>query len=277
MVQPAGKKKEGAGIGEQLQENAGSAPIVQQPASNNNNKRQRSSSNSSNDGFEVKNNSKRHSRTSSSDNSQPPSSSSSPSLPSKKPRGGKGGESLSAIEDELTKKLDADGAAIITLRENAISQKMELIKQLTEQKEREMGELMYLEAGGNMMDFDPALMKGRMVQMQVAKEQPPIIQELPSTTSPHPPRPPTPTIIPMVQEVIKKGPGRPSKESLALHAQQQAQLQAAALANAQLHGIQPRTPQSSRPPTPSHSLANSPVGGVYASPARGITLHNIII
>ena len=60
--------------------------------------------------------------------------------------------------------------SIAILREHEVEKKMELIKQLTDQKENELKELTYLEAGHNLMYYDAGFIKGRLIQ--TAKEEP---------------------------------------------------------------------------------------------------------
>ena len=83
---------------------------------------------------------------------------------------------------------------IATIREHEVERRMELIKQLMEQKENELKELAYLEAGNNRMDYDTGFTKGKPIQ--TAKEDPGdgVL------------------VVSGVDAPNKKGPGRPAKD-----------------------------------------------------------------
>jgi hypothetical protein len=178
--------------------------------------------------------------------------SSSPTTPRKRIRAGSVTESPSEnVEDGLENTTtsvggEADSTNITTIRYNAIEKRMELINQLTEQKENELKEIAFLEAGNNMMDYDSAFLKSKIL---TAKEEP------------GEGGPPTAGVQGGVEVVpSKKGPGRPAKDPNALSRKKQAQVAAAAaLAAAQaqvlVQEVNPLTPTPT--PTPTTPLPSS--------------------
>lgn len=241
MVQPAKKGKETAN-----------------EAGNNGSKRQKVGG--SDAVVEVRNpGSKRQTRASSSTSL---SDQSPPSTPKKRAR------SVVSESDTFEEELDGDGnsrnpisemdaATTSAMREAAIEKRMDLIKRLTEQREKDSAEILYLESGGNMIDYDNTnAVKGKV---HMAKEEPQPA-EVATTATPTTPIPPsqittpatlatTPTTVIIPQQPVevpsKKGPGRPAKDPNAISrkaqalalakaaAQAQAQAQAQALVQAQ--------------------------------------------
>lgn len=62
----------------------------------------------------------------------------------------------SSLAESTTTISELDGSNVPAIRESAIEKRMEMIKQLLEQKESELKEIAFLEAGHNLMDFDPS-------------------------------------------------------------------------------------------------------------------------
>lgn len=72
-----------------------------------------------------------------------------------------------SLAENTTTISEVDSANVPAIRDNAIEKRMELIKQLLEQKENELKEIAFLESGHNLLDYDP-LGKGKLIP----KEEP---------------------------------------------------------------------------------------------------------
>lgn len=141
---------------------------------------------------------------------------------------------------------------IDVLREHEVEKRLEQIKQLLEQKENELKELAYLEAGHNLMDYnETGFMKGKVIQ--VAKEEPG-------------------EIVAVAAEVPKKGPGRPAKDPS--QARRRSSQSTVAQSPIQSESLQaqspiaqtpsaPQTPVQPAPQTPTQPAEPAPQGNTF--------------
>lgn len=128
---------------------------------------------------------------------------------------------------------------IVIIREHEIEKRLELIKQLTDQRENELKELAYLEAGNNLMDYADGFLKANKT-IQTAKEEP------------------TENVV-VVGETPKKGPGRPpSSQSRRKSQSLVAQSPTSQVGSESLRSPSPVAPPSSAPQTPVQSSQPTP-------------------
>jgi hypothetical protein len=124
-------------------------------------------------------------------------------------------------------------ANIVTVREHEIEKKMELIKQLMEQKDNELKELAYLEEGNNLMDYDSTFTKGKIIH--TAKEEP------------------GESVLVGADAPNKKGPGRPAKDPNSQSSRRRSQSTVVSQSPVQGESLQAQSPvtqTSSAPHTP---------------------------